>query len=354
MVGWADQPGFSQRSTNSAVLGARLAVKNTDEDLFKISSVTSGRFFMPQISTADTILDAPENRFPIDLSHAIGSVRDLFHAATKNQWDPRKDIPWDAFEKSKYSEEQLWAARNAWSRRAWLEYGAISESPAIQIRFARESRETDLGLFFTVRSQEEARHAEVCYLMAEACGGYVEAPPLREYEGNVVTHGVRKMALDPECLLEALIAALVCAAEEVAFDVFKHLAEITADPVAKACSRAIMRDEVRHCAFGWHYMAKRAPLLTPDELKQVEDAVAVMIQNVEMNGYHSSWLAQDDSEATRADVECDRITCEAGLGSTIEDLEKPIFVASVQRIREQMRAWGCELPPFHHPRTGTI
>jgi hypothetical protein len=101
-------------------------------------------------------------------------------------------------------------------------------------------------------------------------------------------------------------------------------------------------------------MAKRVPQLDPADLKQIEDAVAVMIQNVEMNGYHSSWLAQDDSEATRADVECDRITYEAGLGSTVEEVEKPIFIASVQRIRKQMRAWGCELPLFHHPRTGTI
>ena len=309
---------------------------------------------MPKISSADTILDAPENRFPINLARSVDSVRELFNAANKNQWDPRKDIPWDKFMKSKYSEEQLWAARNAWSRRAWLEYGAISESPAIQIRFARESRETDLGLFFTIRSQEEARHAEVCYLMAEACGGYIEAPPLREYESNVVTHGVRSMALDPNCLLEALIAALVCAAEEVAFDVFKHLSEITADPIARACSRGITRDEVRHCAFGWHYMAKRVPHLGLEELKQIEDAVAAMIQNVEMNGYHSSWLAQDDSEANRADIEWDRITYEAGLGSTVEEIEKPIFVASIQRIRKQMRSWGCELPLFYHPRTGQI
>ena len=309
---------------------------------------------MSRISTDATILEAPEDRFPIDLSRQITSVRDLFYAAAKNQWDPRGDIPWDSFEKANYTEEQLWAARNAWSRRAWLEYGAISESPAIQIRFAREGRESDLGLFFAIRSQEEARHAEVCYLFAEACGGYIEAPPLREYESNVETHGVRKMALDPDGLLEALIAALVCAAEEVAFDVFKHLSDITTDPIARACCRGITRDEVRHCAFGWHYMAKRIPEMGPDELRQIEKAVTIMIQNVEMNGYHSAWLAQDDGEATRFDMECDRITWEAGLGSTVEEAEKPIFIATVQRIREQMREWGCELPEFHHPRTGTI
>ena len=58
-----------------------------------------------------------------------------------------------------------------WSRRAWGEYGAISESPALQIRFCHEHCVPDMALFFSIRSQEESRHAEVCYRMAEALGG---------------------------------------------------------------------------------------------------------------------------------------------------------------------------------------
>lgn len=305
----------------------------------------------PAIVAEPTILDAPEHRFPLSMAPTLPRVRDLFAAATKNQWDPQTDIDWDLLDPAQFSEEQLWGARHYWSRRAWGEYGAISESPALQIRYCLQNYPSDMRLFFTIRSQEESRHAEVCYLMAERLGGYIEKPEAQAYEGSVATHGVRKMALDPNVSLEAIIAALVCAAEEIAFDVFKHLIEITPNPVARQVCQAIMRDEVRHCAFGWQFMNERTNEMTPAELDVVRDAVVTMIEKVECNGYHSSWLAPD-SPGARFEVECDQQTWEAGLGATIEELEKPIFVDSVKRIRKQMRPWGIELPLFQHPKIG--
>lgn len=298
-----------------------------------------------------TLLDQPESRFPLELDVEIGRIRDLFHAATRNQWDPRTDIDWHLFDASQYTEAQLYAARQYWSRRAWGEYGAISESPALQIRFCQEHRAPDMRLFFTIRSQEESRHAEVCYRMAETLGGYIAEPAKSDFQGSVATHGVRKMALDPEVSLEAIIAALVCAAEEIAFDVFRHLIEITRDPVARQVCKAIMRDEVRHCAFGWAFMNHRAPSMTRAELEVVERAVITMIEKVELNGYHSAWLAPDNP-ASKLEVDSDRLTWEAGLGATVEELEKPIFVDSIKRIRRQMEPWGVHLPTFHHPKIG--
>ncbi|MCY4192124.1 MAG: hypothetical protein OXD42_12535, partial [Rhodospirillaceae bacterium] len=245
----------------------------------------------PQVLREPTILDRPERRFPLDLEARIPRIRNLFHSATKNQWDPKTDIDWDRLDLSQYTEEQLSGAREYWSRRAWGEYGAISESPALLIRFCQDRLEPDLQLFFTIRSQEEARHAEVCYLLAEKLGGYVEQPYVTDYQKSVATHGIRKMALDPNFSLEAIIAALVCAAEEIAFDVFKHLCDVTTDPVALQVVKAVMRDEVRHCAFGWYYMEHRIKTMKPEEIKVVENAVITMIEKVEMNGYHSSWLA---------------------------------------------------------------
>ncbi|MCR9218656.1 MAG: ferritin-like domain-containing protein [Alphaproteobacteria bacterium] len=298
-----------------------------------------------------TILDGPEQRFPLSMAPKLPRVRDLFAAATKNQWDPQTDIDWDLLDPAQFSEAQLWGARHYWSRRAWGEYGAISESPALQIRYCLQDYPADMRLFFTIRSQEESRHAEVCYLIAEKLGGYIEKPEAQGYEGSVATHGVRKMALDPDVSLEAIIAALVCAAEEIAFDVFKHLIEITPNPVARQVCQAIMRDEVRHCAFGWQFMNQRTKEMSPAELEVIRDAVVTMIEKVECNGYHSSWLAPD-SPGARFEIECDRHTWEAGLGATVEELEKPIFVESVKRIRRQMRPWGIELPLFHHPKIG--
>lgn len=296
-----------------------------------------------------TILDQAESRFPLSFEPQIPRIRNLFKAATRAQWNPRTDIEWSQLDPSRYSDAARFAARQYWSRRAWGEYGAISESPALQIRYCQEAHPVDMRLFFTIRSQEEARHAEVCYRMAEVLGGYIEQPVQTDFKGSVSTHGVRKMALDPEVPLAAIIAALVCAAEEIAFDVFIHLKEVTTDPVALQVIKAITRDEVRHCAFGWAYMDHIVPRLSADELKRVEEAVIVMIEKVEMNGYHSAWLAPDNP-ASRHEAEVDRLTWQAGLGATVEELEKPVFVASVKRIREQMTAWGFTLPLFSHPK----
>lgn len=302
----------------------------------------------PELIVEPTILDAPENRFPLKLDVEIPRIRNLFHIATSNQWDPATDIDWNQLDPAAYSEEQRLAARMYWSRRAWSEYGAISESPALQIRFCEERCAPDMRLFFSIRTQEESRHAEVCYRMADRLGGYIPQPAQTAFQGSVATHGVRKMALDPGVPLEGIIAALVCLSEEIAFDVFRHLVDITSNPVARDVARRVMRDEVRHCAFGWHFLASRMKSLSKAEFQNVEDAVITMMEKVELNGYHAAWLGPD-SPATRAETEVDRITWEAGLGATVEELEKPVFIASTQRIRRRMlEEWGLRLPMFRH------
>ncbi len=298
---------------------------------------------------AQSLLDTREARFPLDLGVRIPKIRDLYRQATAKQWDPLKAVNWDDLHPEQYSDEQRHAARLYWSRRAWGEYGAISESPALQIRFCQQHHEPDMRFFFTLRTQEESRHAEVCYLMAEKLGGYIDAPVQSAFQGSVATHGVRKMALDLGIPLEATIASLVCAAEEIAFDVFGRLIKITTNPVARRVLQLITRDEVRHCAFGWAYMEQRIKGLTPAQLAGVEAAVVNMIEKVELNGYHSAWLGPD-TPATRSETEADRITYEAGLGATVEDDEKPVFVKSIKRIRRQMQPWGFTLKKFTHPK----
>lgn len=299
-------------------------------------------------ASATTILDAPEARFPLRLGVENKRIRELFHNATRQQWNPATDIAWEDVHPEQYDDRHLRAARMYWSRRAWGEYGAISESPALQIRFCQEHCVPDMALFFSIRSQEESRHAEVCYRMAEALGGYFEEPAATAFQGSVATHGIRKMALDPNTSLDGTIAALVCAAEEIAFDVFRHLIEITVNPVARQVSRMILRDEVRHCAFGWAFLEQRMPQLTSQQREGVRQAVITMIEKVELNGYHSTWLAPD-SPASLAETEVDRLTWEAGLGATTEELEKPIFLKSIADMRKRMfDAWGLEIPMFTH------
>lgn len=300
-----------------------------------------------------TLIDEPENRFELTFHSGMPRIRELFHAATRNQWDPKTDIDWDKLDINAYTKEQRDAARLYWSRRAWSEYGAISESPSLQVRFGAEKRPADMQLFFTIRSQEEARHAEACHTMAEKLGGYIEKPEQQLFEGSVATHGVRKAALNADVPLEGIIAALVCTAEEIAFDVFKHLDDVTRDPVARQIVRYIMRDESRHCAFGWYFLEAICENLTDEQKDMIRTAVVAMVENVELNGYHSAWLAPENP-ASLAEMEADRITYEAGLGSTVEEEEKPIFIETLQRIRKRMGEMGIDLPDFSHPKLGTV
>ena len=86
----------------------------------------------------------------------------------------------------------------------------------------------------------------------------------------------------------------------------------------------------------------------------VKMAVATMIEEVELNGYQLAWLAPE-SEASRAQIACDRILWQAGLGASIEELEAPVFIASLREIRDRMkREWNIQLPTFHHRKTGEI
>ncbi len=307
----------------------------------------------PTTNSYRSILDQPESRFPLDLGPRNPKIRKLFHASLATQWNPVTALDWDSIDVSAYSAEQRQAIRTRWSRRVWGEYGAISESPALQIRFCHDRLDPDSRLYFSIRSQEESRHAEISYLLAEKFGGYIDAPA-SDYQDSVSTHGIRRLALDAEKSVESTIAALVCSAEQVIFNVFKHIAEITTDSAIRLAYQLILRDEARHCAFGWYFVADRLPHLTPAQRDQVRDAVVTMIEKVELNGYQLAWLAPD-SDASRAQIECDRILWQAGLGASTEELEKPVLISSIRDIRDRMkREWDIQLPVFHHPKTGEI
>ncbi|MEO8858861.1 MAG: hypothetical protein ABI343_17905, partial [Burkholderiaceae bacterium] len=144
-----------------------------------------------------------------------------------------------------------------------------------------------------------------------------------------------------------------CAAEEIAFDVFRHLTDITVNPVALQVVKNVLRDEVRHCAFGWAFLNQRVTQMTEAEKDDMRQAVINMIEKVELNGYHSSWLAPESKSSTE-EMQVDRITHEAGLGATTEELEKPVFVKSIANMRARMNEeWGIEIPMFSHPKIET-
>jgi hypothetical protein len=64
-----------------------------------------------QAKVAEDVLDAVmgvEKRFfPLDLSVHYPKLRDLWYQSGRLYWDPRRDIPWDQFDASRYTPEEL-------------------------------------------------------------------------------------------------------------------------------------------------------------------------------------------------------------------------------------------------------
>jgi hypothetical protein len=308
---------------------------------------------MSTMTSTAPLLDRPESRFPLAMDTAIPKMRELYLAATRNQWDPQRDVDWKALDPDSLDDEHREAARSWWSRRGWGEYGAISESPTLSVRFTQDRLPVEMALFFALRTQEEARHAETCYMMAERLGGYIPAPVHADFTKAIGSHGVRKMALDPDTSVEQIIAALVCGLEEYAFDWFKLMIDKATHPVANRALRLILRDEVRHCAFGWNYLEWRLPQMSAGEIEKMRQAFIDTTINVELGGYRVPWLAPD-SAITAEENRIDRLTCEAGLGAQYEEDEKPIFIATMKRVRERFKGLGIDIPEFTHPKLGTF
>ena len=116
----------------------------------------------------------------------------------------------------------------------------------------------------------------------------------------------------------------------------------------------ILRDEVRHIAFGWQCLDAWAPTFTPETIRSMERAVITMIENVEFRGYRNLWLAIEGGSATPAEIDADRISCEAGLGGNTPEDEMRVFPDFLKKIRKRMAPWGVSIPMFEHPRLGKV
>ena len=109
-----------------------------------------------------------EQRFPLEFAPEVPALRELYSQAKGFRWNPETDIAWERFDAARYAKATCEAARRTWSRRAWSVYPGLTESTALLIRFCLESGSLgmDAKLFLSFRPAEEAKHLEVCYMLA--------------------------------------------------------------------------------------------------------------------------------------------------------------------------------------------
>src|SRR5215472_5834158 len=150
-----------------------------------------------------------ERRFPLEFAPEVPALRELYSQSKGLHWNPETDIPWDRLDPARYDRTTREAASRTWSRRAWSVYPGLTESTALLIRFCLESGAIgmDAKLFLSFRPAEEAKHLEVCLMLAERLGGYMPDPG-DEALSQISNHPFAQAALDPDLPTEAFIAAI--------------------------------------------------------------------------------------------------------------------------------------------------
>jgi hypothetical protein len=286
------------------------------------------------------------------LQQADTAIRELYEAAKQGHWNPQTDIDWNHHALTDYPDDARAAAARVWSRRAWVEYTGLTETPALIIRLCLElDREADPKYFLTVRNTEEAWHIEVFHRYAEACGGYVDRPGNAAWE-PVFNRAQYREALDAGTTLDAYLAVHCTFVDALELSLVRAWTEKATEPLARAALERCLPDYERHARFGELYARRRLAALDAAGRSRIVDALVNHIRDVEFSGYHCVGLASAiDASAECADL--DRVAA-AGLGGVSAAEETACFRQCLADMRALLGRWDIELPLIPHPRLGAL
>src|SRR5262247_446763 len=222
-----------------------------------------------------------EHRFPLEFAPEVPALRELYSQSKGLSWNPETDIPWDRFDPARYDRTTREAASRTWSRRAWSVYPGLTESTALLIRFCLESGSLgmDAKLFLSFRPAEEAKHLEVCHMLAERFGGY-QPDPGESNLARVSNHAFGQAALDGDVPVEAYIAALGALDDQLDLNLYVSHLRQTKDETVRTALRLIASDRARHVAFAWAFLDHRVPALDARGRAAVVGAVRDVLANV--------------------------------------------------------------------------
>ncbi|VTU27594.1 hypothetical protein H4CHR_02030 [Variovorax sp. PBS-H4] len=292
-----------------------------------------------------------ERRFPLELKRSIVSIRELYEISKASRWTPAKDIAWDSFDPGA-SEAARNAARLVWSRRAWLEYTGLAETPALLIRFCLElDRESDPKYFLAVRNTEEAWHLECFHRYAKALGGYINAPSDKRWEA-VLNRTLYRDALDATQSLDGYVAVHCAIEDGIELALYQLYAGNAREPVAaQILARAVAAKE-RHASFGWLYLQERAARMDDAAKAAIVSQIESWLTHVAFAGYQIPSLS---TEIDAGDYEAAAtLAAEAGLGAATPAQEQQTFRQCVQDARTRLAQWGFALPTVRHPVLGEV
>ena len=294
-----------------------------------------------------------ERRFPLEFAPEVPALRELYSQSKGLHWNPETDIAWDRFEPSRFDQTTRVAASRTWSRRAWSVYPGLTESTALLIRFCLESGSLgmDAKLFLSFRPAEEAKHLEVCHMLAERFGGYA-TDPAEPGLARISNHPFGQAALDGDVPIEAYVAALGALDDQLDLNLHVSHLQGAKDEVVRAALRLIAGDRARHVAFAWTFLGSRVPALDARSRAAVVAAASDLLTNVILAGYRNAWLLPEKSREPWLAAEAE--TARHGLGASTPAQERSVLRATVAQVRERFAAWELDLPRVNHRELGTL
>lgn len=269
-----------------------------------------------------------------DVWHLCQQARDL-------AWDPAKDIDWTQLrdELADLPEEVRSAGAEWWSLRAWMEHGA---TPYGAERFRQAVFE---HLPFEIKQhvanfiQEELRHHEASFRIADALGGY-QPSPRSDYFKLVIPKfhdekEERQMSfyagMAVNTLFEQLSGELLTA----------RYRNARFEGIRKAC-KLILRDEARHIQFGRILMKRFFEALDAEEKAMLGTKFAKKLRGSLLNGVYS--VVNLEADERKRSGRARALAAEHGLGATHPDEEVDIIADALQQIREDVAPYDVPIP----------
>jgi hypothetical protein len=202
-------------------------------------------------------------------------------------------IPWEQFDRSRYTAPALALAVHAQRSLALGEYGAVHLFARLASALALVGAPLDVVRAAAAIPSDEARHAELALHMAELLsGGPVEIQLDRD---KLPRDAWKPMQLEE---VDACMVEVSSIGETLAAAFIGACRNAAKDPVPRALFSELLADEVHHARIGWYYLAWRAPQWSRAERQRVADRAATMIMGVE----RQFWFGRDAPRGSRRDA----------------------------------------------------
>ncbi len=168
-------------------------------------------------------------------------------------------MPWGTLDPSKYDQDDVIAARKAWTGAAFQEH-RTGVACCSTLRALIECRApVDLVAMATRFPLDEMVHVELCARMAMELGG-----------GTEIIHDPTRLAMDadpsfpPVVRAGELVVRFFCVGETLSIPLLRGTWKAAKHPLAKAVLGRIVMDEAAHGTFGWTFLDWALP--------QIDDA----------------------------------------------------------------------------------